>query len=472
MVWVGWSCQWEWQDYLRAPVDETFGGVDTPAEMDLVTTSLRDQVLRLRNHPSVVVWNLASDMLPRPDLERRYRALLAEIDPTRPPLAACSVRTSEVSGPTGVKMNGPYEWVPPEYWYLDRERGGAYGFNTETGPGAQPPVVDSIRRMLPREHWWPIDEVWDYHSGRHKFANLDRYRAALDARYGAPASLEEFAQKAQVANYEAMRPMFEAFALRWPDAKGVVQWRMNTGWPELFWQLYDWYLVPTGAFYAARNANQPLHVAYDYGRRAVVAVNDTGAAVRARAVVRLLAVDSREVRREEVALELAAGERREVLQIAPLPKGSPVYFLDARLEPASGEPPSPSFYWLPVVADEIEWAKSEWFQTPTRRFADLKAITRLPPAPLDVTHRFTPTADGQQVEVTLHNRGDHLAFFVELAIVGAKSGQLATPVFWDDNYVSLLPGERRTVRATLPSHALGGEAPAFRYQGMNVPAGR
>jgi exo-1,4-beta-D-glucosaminidase len=56
--------------------------------MDLAATSLRDQVLRLRNHPSVVVWNLASDMLPRPELERRYRALLAEIDPTRPPLAA------------------------------------------------------------------------------------------------------------------------------------------------------------------------------------------------------------------------------------------------------------------------------------------------------------------------------------------------------------------------------------------------
>ena len=102
-----WSWQWEWEDYLRAPVDETFGGVDTPAEMELVTVSLRDQVVRLRNHPSVVVWNLASDMLPHPDLERKYRALLAEIDPTRPPLAACSVRTSEVSGPSGVKMSGP-----------------------------------------------------------------------------------------------------------------------------------------------------------------------------------------------------------------------------------------------------------------------------------------------------------------------------------------------------------------------------
>ncbi|MGH9360996.1 MAG: glycoside hydrolase family 2 protein, partial [Thermoanaerobaculia bacterium] len=226
MVWAGWSCQWEWENYFGQPVDAEFGGIDTPAEMELVTRSLRDQVVRLRNHPSVVVWNLASDMLPKPELERRYRTLLAEIDPTRPPLAACSVRTSAVSGPTAVKMNGPYEWVPPDYWYLDRERGGAYGFNTETGPGAQPPPAASIRRMLPRENWWPIDELWDFHCGRGEFGSLDRYVAALEARYGKANGLDDFARKAQVANYEAMRAMFEAFSLRRPVATGVIQWML------------------------------------------------------------------------------------------------------------------------------------------------------------------------------------------------------------------------------------------------------
>jgi exo-1,4-beta-D-glucosaminidase len=471
MVWVGWSCQWEWQDYLRAPVDETFGGVDTPAEMELVATSLRDQVLRLRNHPSVVVWNLASDMLPRPELERRYRALLAEIDPTRPPLAACSVRTSEVSGPTGVKMNGPYEWVPPHYWYVDRERGGAFGFNTETGPGAQPPVAESLRRMMPREHWWPIDDMWAYHSGRHEFSNLDRYRKALDARYGPSGSLEEFARKAQLANYEAMRPMFEAFSLRRPQAKGVVQWMLNSAWPDLFWQLYDWYLVPTGAYYAARNANRPLNIAYDYGEQKVVAVNDTAVPLSATAVVRVLDTGSRVVRQESRRLEVPAGERRDVVVLGVLPAGSPVYFVDARLEGAGGALLAQNLYWLPAEPDVLDWEKSQWFYTPASRFADLTAVTRLPTAPLAVSHRFRPGAEGHEVEVTLHNPGPTLAFFVELAVVRAKSGELAVPIRWDDNYLSLLPGERRTVRAIIPAHALGGEQPALRWQGINVPAG-
>jgi exo-1,4-beta-D-glucosaminidase len=471
MVWAGWSCQWEWENYLGQPVDEEFGGIDTPAEMALVTRSLRDQVVRLRNHPSVVVWNLASDMLPKPELERGYRSLLAKLDPTRPPLAACSVRTSEVSGPTAVKMNGPYEWVPPDYWYLDRERGGAYGFNTETGPGAQPPPAESIRRMLPREHWWPIDELWDYHCGRGEFGSLDRYRAALDARYGPASGLDEFARKAQVANYEAMRAMFEAFSLRRPTATGVVQWMLNSAWPDMFWQLYDWYLVPTGAFYAARNANRPINIAYDYGERRVVAVNDTAQPLRgAVARVRVLDASSGVLLDEVQPLDIAAEGRQEVLTLPPIVTDGEAYFLDLHLQRA-GAPPVASFYWLPAEPDVLDWERSEWYVTPTKRYADLTALSRLPPATLTVVHSFQPKADGHGVHVTLHNLGPRVAFFVELKVVGNRSGRVAAPVYWDDNYISLAPGELREVRGTFPAHALPGEEPVFRYQGINV-AGR
>jgi exo-1,4-beta-D-glucosaminidase len=474
LVMVGWSCQWEWEDYLGQPVDETYGGIDTPEEMALVNHSLRDQIVRLRNHPSILTWVLASDMLPRPDLERLYGETLAEIDPTRPPLAACSVRTSEVSGPTGVKMNGPYEWVPPDYWYLDAERGGAYGFNTETGPGAQPPPAASIRRMLPREHWWPIDEMWSYHCGRHEFHSLDRYRRALAARYGEPRDLDDFAQWAQVANFEAMRGMFEAFSLRRPVATGVVQWMLNSAWPDMFWQLYDWYLVPNGAFYAARNSGRPLHVAYDYGTRKIIAVNDSreplaGASAR----LRVFDLRSRVLSDETHRFELAADSRSEVaarpaLQPSDVPGG--VYFLDLRLLAPDGREVASNFYWLPLEPDDLDWDKSEWFYTPVRRFADMTALRRMSPARLEVESRFAaPSADGGSVDVTLRNAGDQIAFFVELEVAGAHSGQLAAPILWDDNDVSLLPGETRRLRATFPAHALPeGEEPVLRCRGINV----
>lgn len=471
MVWAGWSCQWEWTNYLGAPADESFGGIDTEAEMELITASLHDQVVRLRNHPSVVVWNLGSDMLPRPELERRYRTLLQQIDPTRPPLASCAVRTSDVSGPTAVKMNGPYEWVPPSYWYVDTKNGGAFGFNTETGPGAQPPPIGSIQRMLPREHWWPIDEMWSYHCGRGEFKDLDYYSQALAARYGAPTSLEDFAKKAQLANYEAMAGMFEAFSLRRPVAKGVVQWMLNSAWPDMWWQLYDWYLVPNGAYFAARNANRPLHVAYDYGKREVVAVNDTPSDLHgATARLRIFDGASRVLLDKSQPLLLPAGGRSVLQTVGPLAKLGPasIYFLDARIEDAAGAVVARNLYWLPADDDVLDEPNSKWYVTPVKKYADLTGLQNLPPARLNVTHRFEPTVDGQVVHVTLANPGKQLAFFVELSVVGDQSGHLVAPIYWDDNYVTLLPGEQREVSATIPAHALAGERPVFHYQGINV----
>ena len=94
------------------------------------------------------------------------------------------VIVSDVSGPTGVKMLGPYEYTPPIYWYEDNRRGGAYGFNTETCPGAVVPVLESLQRMIPAEHLWPIDDVWNFHCGLNAFSSLDRFREALEKRYG------------------------------------------------------------------------------------------------------------------------------------------------------------------------------------------------------------------------------------------------------------------------------------------------
>ncbi|MDX1500722.1 MAG: glycoside hydrolase family 2 TIM barrel-domain containing protein [Thermoanaerobaculia bacterium] len=472
LVMVGWSCQWEWEEYLGGPVDE-FGGIDTPAEMELITRSLRDQVVWLRNHPSVLVWVLASDMLPRPELETRYRTALSETDPTRPVLASCAADASEVSGPSGVKMNGPYEWVPPNYWYLDRQRGGAYGFNTETGPGPQPPPAGSIRRMMPRENWWPIDEMWEYHCGRNEFNTLDRYKEALDNRYGSAGDLEEFARLAQVANYEGMRAMFEAFSIRRPATTGIIQWMLNSAWPEMYWQLYDHYLVPNGAFYGARDASRPVNIAFDYENRGVIVVNDTLAPLAGvTARVRVFDLDSQVLFDESSGLDVPAGALRRLLTVPPVSPDGKSYFVDARIAAGDGSLVASSLYWLSTEDDVSDWDNSEWFYTPTASYADLTGLARMPTVELDVEHRFEESAaGGRTLLVSLENPSDKLAFFIELRVVGAESGQLAAPILWSDNYISLLPGERRQARAELPAHALAGEAPVFHYSGLNVGGG-
>ena len=157
-IMVGWSCQWEWPESVGKKCDTKYGGLMSEDDMTLATNYLHDQVFWLRNHPAIYVWVLGSDKLPNPDLEKRYGSLLAVNDPTRPTLISCANVTSKVSGPSGVKMNGPYDYVTPDYWYLDTKNGGAFGYNTETGPGPQPPPLRALQRMFPADKLWPISD--------------------------------------------------------------------------------------------------------------------------------------------------------------------------------------------------------------------------------------------------------------------------------------------------------------------------
>jgi exo-1,4-beta-D-glucosaminidase len=461
----GWSCQWEWESYVGKPVSEDYGGVLEPEEMDLVAASLADQIHWLRNHPSIFTWVLASDLLPHPDLERRYQKLLAEVDTTRPPLVSCGWRESEVSGPSGVKMNGPYDWVPPVYWWSDRENGGAYGFNTETGPGPQPPPLESIRRMIPPEHLWPIDGVWDFHCGRGEFSDMNRYIEALDRRYGPSEGVEEFLFKAQAANYEAIRPMFESFAVNRPLTTGLIQWMLNSAWPETYWQLYDWYLMPNGAFYGTRAASQPLNLSYNYADETVYAVNDSRFANQGlTAIVRAFDLSAREIFNQDYGVELPPARSQPLVSLADLESPTSVWFLDLRLLDGSGGEVARNFYWLSTKPDVLDYDNNLWYVTPTKSFANFTALDELPEVELELS----ASGSDDTVNVRLVNPSDALAFFVELRVVDAD-GSSILPVLWDDNYVSLLPGESRELMARFPQ---GGDLASAKLvaKGWNVVA--
>jgi len=179
----GWSCHWEWENYLGKAVDNKYGGIISEDDIELVSDYTNDQIIWLRNHPSIFMWGFGSDMLPAPELEKNYHDILKSVDPTRPFLVSHQSLNSSISGPSGVKMFGPYDYVPPVYWYIDTKHGGAYGFNTETGPGPQVPLMESIKKMIPEENLWPIDEMWNYHCGRNEFNDMEVYINALDHRW-------------------------------------------------------------------------------------------------------------------------------------------------------------------------------------------------------------------------------------------------------------------------------------------------
>ena len=445
LIMPGWCCcdQWELWDKWDAE-NYTVG----PA-------SLRDQLLRLRNHPSIFVWLNGSDKPPVAAVERKYLDIERELEWSRPTLSSAAEAPGAVSGPSGVKMRGPYDYVPPSYWLTDSAHGGAFGFSPEIGPGAAVPPVESLEEMLPPDHLWPIDEVWNFHAGGGQFKDIKLFTTALEARYGKATDVEDYARKAQALAYEGERAMFEGYARNKYAATGVIQWMLNNAWPSLIWHLYDYYLRPGGGYFGTKIACEPLHVQYSYDDKSIVVVNDTPADVRGlKVTATLLGLDLAEKFTREAPVDVGPDAVRRVFEIPAIPGLPPTYFVRLALHDRDGRLVSRNFYWLSAQDDQLDWGKTQWYTTPTKRHANLSALSRLPATTLTATG--TPEAssgaqDGfDRLRVTVANTGSALAFQVRLKVLDPATSAELLPAFWDDNYFELMPGERREIGVSYP----------------------
>lgn len=480
LLMVGWSCHWEHEIHMGVPVDERFGGVYKPDDVEHVAKAWEEQVIWLRNHPSIFVWTVASDKVPITALEQKYIDTFAEYDSTRPYLNSTGGVgsdqhvigsedvISEISGSSGVKMLGPYAYTAPVYWFTDTNFGGAYGFNTETGPGAQIPQLESLKKFIPEDKLWPINETWNYHCGRYEFADLSRFIEAIDQRYGKPDSIVEFDKKAQAMNYELMRPMFEAFQVYKERSTGIIQWMLNAAWPKMYWQLYDYYLMPTGAFYATQKACSPLHLIYNYGDHQIYAINDHLNEVKnLNARIRVYDIKSVLISEERISFDALPDSSISIFQLEALKNLSTAYFIDLRLFDSDEKEISSNFYWLSTEEETLDYEADfgEFaYHTPSKKYADLKLLDTLPKVDVAMDSHRKKEGDQQTITAELENTGDTIAFLINLNIVEKGTGEVILPVFWEDNFISLLPGEKRSLQATFKSAAI----PELKVNGWNL----
>jgi exo-1,4-beta-D-glucosaminidase len=474
LVMAGWCCCDQWENWG-----------DWDAEDELVAgESLRDQIRRLERHPSVFTWLYGSDFPPPPKVEEMYLRILKDCDWPNPSVSSASGKSTAV-GQSGMKMTGPYEYVAPSFWYLDTQRGGAYGFNTETSPGPAIPPIESLRLMLPEDHLWPVDSVWEYHAGGMS-DTLSVFTEALDRRYGASTSVEEYSRKAQIQAYEAHRAMMEAYGRNKYTSTGVIQWMLNNAWPSMIWHLYDWYLRPGGSYFGVKHACEPLHVQYSYDDRSIVVVNShykpfPGLKVTAH----VYNLDMTERFSRETTVDAGPDSSTRVFTLPEIDGLSSTYFVSLRLE-SSGDLVSSNFYWLSTRAETLDWERSDrdesgqyqistW--TPTKTFADYTALDTLPQVDLGVTAQSQRGESESSTTVTLRNPSRMLAFGIRLKVNRTTSGRVGRhartddevlPVLWEDNYFPLLPGESRQVTATYKTTDLGRSSPVVEVEGWNV----
>ena len=467
LIMAGWCCcshweHWEYRDdYKQGPVwDEE--------DYDVAAKSQADQIRRLRNHPSLLVWFNGSDNPPPKHVEQMYVDILKKYQWPNPFLSSATAKPAELTGASGVKMEGPYEWVPASYWMLDKDAGGAHGFATEISPGPAVPPIESLQRMIPKEHLWPIDEYWNYHAGGGEFKNVDVFTAALNARYGPAKDVRDYAMKSQLMTYEGQRAMFEAYGGNRYTSTGVIQWMLNNAWPSLIWHLYDYYLTPAGGYYGTRKACEPIHVQYSYHDQSVVAVNTTLEPQRnLKLTAQVYDLNLTQKFSKTSELDLAADSNVKAFAIPPMEDLSVTYFLKLMLQDADGRTISSNFYWLSTKDDVLDPKKAKWYYTPVSSYADMTQLEKLPQVKLSVSANASRRGEHEVARVTVSNPTRSLAFFVRLQIKKGSDGADVLPIIWQDNYFSLMPGERKEITATYKLKDLGTARAFLVVEGWN-----
>jgi exo-1,4-beta-D-glucosaminidase len=473
MILAGWECCDKWESWAK-----TGGAPWNAADEKVAQASMASEARLLRNHPSVIGFLIGSDNAPPPAISKTYVDTLRAEDWPLPIIAAAVDQATAETGPSGMKMAGPYSWVPPAYWYADK-LGGAFGFDSEVSAGASIPLLDDLTRMLSpqeQEALWKYPQARQYHASAawSIFATIAPFDIALGERYGPPKSLEDYVAKSQLDNYDNARAQFEAFNAHLDAANpstGVIYWMLNNAWPSLHWHLYDYFLNPAGAYFGAKIANEPVHIQYSYDTRAIMVINHTLTSEHGlRAVIRVRNLDGTVAYERRLKdIDLAGNAARQLAMLPALNGLSRTYFIELELASVDGKSISHNVYWLSTQADELDWANSTWYLTPVTRYSDLTPLQSLPAATSEVhvTMRHEGAEDIASVTLTVPPSSKALALFQHVSLKGSAGGEPMLPILWSDNDVTLWPGESLTLTAHLATP--GAATPVVEVTGWNVP---
>ncbi|KAL2826294.1 glycoside hydrolase superfamily [Aspergillus cavernicola] len=450
MIIAGWECCDKWEAWSY---NEDIEGAEWQEE-DYINAhlSMLNEAEMMQPHPSLLAFLIGSDYWPNERATSAYLLALNLMDWPNPVIASASKRGyPQELGSSGMKMDGPYDWVPPNYWY-GNQFGAAFGFGSELGAGVGTPELSSLHRFLSPSDLkalWSSPDAGQYHlSPRGSvFHNRRNFNRALAERYGPPTNLEDYVSKAQMMDYEATRAQFEAFSARHNaprPATGVIYWMLNGAWPSLHWQLIDYYLQPAGAYFGAKVGSRQEHVVYDYESRIVFIVNHSLLSRGSRQVsLDLVGLDGSILLHRELTAQTTPTTSKAIANVPEIAKLESVAFLRLILSDDSGQPLSRNVYWVSAHNDELFWNASNWYTTPVRTFVDFSPLSRMPLVTVEATviRVENTTSYPAHIEFLLVNRADVPAFFVRLVLLDYDTGEELIPVFWSENYVTLLSHE-------------------------------
>jgi hypothetical protein len=343
-----------------------------------------------------------------------------------------------------VSGGGPYSAQPASFYFSYRATS---KLHTELGMPAIP-TLDSLRQMMPEDALWPPGLDWGLHDFNLDGAQrLSGFRTMLERSFGPADNVADWVGLAQFINYDGYRAMFEA---QGKNRMGVLLWMSHPAWPSFVWQTYDYYFNPTAAYFGSKKGCEPLHIQWNPVTDQVEVVNvSAGVASGLTARAEILNMDG------SVQWERSATvDSQEDSVLTPIkleyPQGlTATHFVRLRLT-RGAEAVSDNFYWRGTEPGNFQ------------------ALRTLPKVKLAAATHAERHGSRWVLTTDLANPSSHPALMVRLVAVRATSADRILPALYSDNYVALMPGERRQIRTEIEDADARGESPSIVVEGFNV----
>jgi hypothetical protein len=428
-----------WNDFWESTQNYNLEAED-PA---LFLANAADVIQRFRNHPSIVLWCGRNEGVPQPIINMGLEKLARTLDGTR--------YYSPSSNAVNLQGSGPYRYQSPADYYTRLNR----GFSVETGTPSMS-TLESFRSTIANPDQWPISDAWAYHDW-HQSGNGDTapFMAEINAEFGAPASLEDFERKAQMLNYVDHRAIFEGMnANLWAPNSGRLLWMTQPAWPSTMWQILSSDYDTQASYYGVKKACEPLHIQLNLASYQVDVINTTttphsGLTVTAKVYSLANALLTQATDRKDVAADSAVSSMR--LDLAPyLAQGMVLVKLELR--DAQNQLLSQNLYWLGANASSY------------------RELNKLPPTTLRTSAKAATSGETVKVTVQLTNPTAFASLENKLTLLNSDTLARILPAYYSDNYISLLPGESRTIEVEYPASAARGPV-LFTIRGWNAAPG-
>jgi exo-1,4-beta-D-glucosaminidase len=439
------------------------GSNEWPLEGNIFIKNVKSTILRIRNHPSLLVWTGGNEGHARKELYDVMRQNIITLDGTRPYIPSSSGFAKLPAGwdgswpdnkASGVYSGGPYTWQDPKVYYSKAIAGNDWVFKDETGLPSQPPY-NIMSKIIPDLVWdtklpFPLNNTWGYHDAATGNGKYDLYMKEMVKRFGEPVSMEDYCNKMQVMNAIGYQGIFEAAGHKLNDIGGVMLWKLNSAFPSVVWQVYDWYLMPNAGYYFMQNACEPVHIQFNPIDSKVVAINRTYRKVRGiTAKVELFGIDSKSLFREEKSIDLGETDIKEISSLSSSLAGSKgVVFVVLNLKNSTGR----------VISHNVYWISND---------NQFKSLSELPKTKVDVKMLSAKTGVNEKGwTIKISNTSDKIAFFVRPQLM--SGGEEVLPSYWTGSYFTLAPSESTTISVSCPVSKIKGAKPHILVSGWSI----